>query len=42
MTRNLFHTTVPPMPDTRCPSWCATDHGSAWLQQVGGVPRPVR
>ena len=40
MTRNLFHTTVPPMPDTRCPAWCRADHGSAWLQQVEACRGP--
>ena len=30
----VLHTTVPQMPGTLCPSWCAADRGSAWLQQV--------
>ena len=31
---NLFHTTVPPMPDLDCPAWCRADHYSTWRQQV--------
>ena len=34
MTRNLFDTTVPLMPDTRCPSWCTAGHYSDWRQHV--------
>ena len=34
MNRNLFDTTVPPMPDLACPAWCSADHGSAWVQQL--------
>ena len=34
MTRNLFDTTVPPMPDLDCPAWCSADHGYNWLQHV--------
>ena len=31
---NLFHTTVPPIPDLDCPAWCSADHYSTWRQQV--------
>ena len=34
MTRNLFHTTVPPIPNLDCPAWSSADHGSAWAQHV--------
>lgn len=26
--------TIPPMPDTRCPSWCTYDHAARWAQHV--------
>jgi len=26
--------TIPTMPDTRCPDWCPRDHRLEWLQQV--------
>jgi hypothetical protein len=28
-------TTIPPMPDTNCPSWCASTHEDEWVRHVG-------
>lgn len=27
-------TTIPPMPDTHCPTWCEADHAAAWADKV--------
>lgn len=31
---NASHSTIPPMPDLDCPSWCERDHAADWAQHV--------
>ena len=31
---NASHSTIPPMPDLHCPTWCESDHAADWEQHV--------